>query len=135
MTDADEVRADLNALIREAHGATKDLKQAAKDLDERIAKAQQLAGDFDTTLVEFDRKIREVTSLVVGEVVDEAVAPVVEQFLADLSAHIELIQAAIYLRFESITEELTEGKGKEAWDNQTLPEYLLSSNFRRRSQA
>lgn len=39
MADLDQERADLNALIREAHEAIKDLNTAQRDLDETLARA------------------------------------------------------------------------------------------------
>jgi len=126
----DQERADLNALIREAHEATKDLRVANKGLDDRLEKARLLVEAFELAMQDFDQKVRGVADRVIDNVVDERMTPVVDKFLEQLIEHFEEVKKAVYARFDQVTEELTEGRGKVAWENLPLSDYLNSSIFK-----
>lgn len=120
MTDLDEERGDLNALIREAHEATKDLKQASKGLDARIRRADEISQGLNDLLDVFQEKVNELAQQEVGSVIDENLTPVVDQFIVDLERNLLLMREAIYTRVTHLTEQ----QGIPL-----LPEHLQTMNF------
>lgn len=120
MTDPDEARADLNALIREAHGATKDLRQASRDLEARIARADEIGRGLNKLLDEWETKVVELTQAKAGEVIDENLKPVIDQFVEDLEKNLLMMREAIYQR---VTHNA------EAVGITGLPEQLMKTNF------
>lgn len=123
MTDLDEERADLNALIREAHEATKDLKAAQKGLDDRLKRADEIGGALTVLLNQWEQQIANVADMVVTEKVDESLTPIMDRFIEDLQKNMELLKEAIttrtglYLDSVSLPQDLLstftweEGKG------------------------
>lgn len=132
MADLDQERADLNALIREAHEATKDLKQASKDLDAKIGRADEIGVRLVELLDEWEKRVHDLAEQQVQPVVDDTIGPIVEEFLTSITANIELVQDAIYKRFEVLADELTAGAGKSAWNDMSLPDYLASIRIDRK---
>jgi ABC-type transporter Mla subunit MlaD len=126
--ELDEARADLNALIREAHEAIKDLNKASREAYQIIARADEVGAALSETVDVFEQRVREFADVNIRELVDERVGGIIDEFLNTITANMGLVQDAIYQRFEAMTEELTEGQGKKAWNNLPLPEYLISQH-------
>lgn len=124
MADLDQERADLNALIREAHEAMKDLRRLTKDADDRIATAEKMTKAFEVVMNDFARKVMVVADENIAELVDTRTARMVEDYLEELNKNLDLVKEAIYARFDAMGEELTSGMGKTAWDDLPLPDYL-----------
>lgn len=124
MTDLDQDRADLNALVRTAHEAIKDLTRLNREADEKYARLEELSNAMLNTIRGFEQKTIELANISIAGVIDEQMTPAVEDFLTRLGENIAAAQDAIYKRFDAVVEELTEGKGKVAWDNLSLPDYF-----------
>ena len=83
MTDLDEERADLNALIREAHEATKDLKQASRDLDARIRRADEIGQSLNKLLDAWAERLSDLAQQNISSVIDQNLTPIIDQRLFD----------------------------------------------------
>lgn len=126
MADLDDERADLNALIREAHEAIKDLNRASREADKKYERLTQVTENFERTMDDFEAKVRLVARNKVDDVIDDLMAGRVDEFIDEITRKVAEVQDAIYLRFDAMAEELTQGIGQSAWNNMSLPDYLQS---------
>lgn len=130
MTDLDQERADLNALVRESHEALTDMKKAIKDMDQRLDRATELKDQFNTVMKNFEDRCDMVIAENVADRCDAMATLAMESFKEAIAESIKESTEAVYERFDLIVNEILSGQdrsnGALAWGNMPLPEYLQS---------
>lgn len=99
MKDLDQEKADLNALIREAHEAIRDLRTAQKNLDDTIAEADRAREAFAAEIAGF-------TSEVVLDHVGKELTKATEAIPDAIHAYIKGAEESIMKRFDRLAEVL-----------------------------
>lgn len=130
MTDLNQERADLNALIREAHEAMADVKKAIKDMDKRLERADVLREQFNTVMDNFEARTDEIIATNHAERIDAVALLAMESFKEAIADSIQESTQAVYERFDLIVNEILRGQDKSngalAWDNMPLPDFIKS---------
>lgn len=109
MSDIDQERADLHALVREAHEAIKDLNQATRQIDDRITRANQASVDLLRIIEEMETVAETMLSKDVGAVLEAAAERQIEAYNTAWYEAISKSENRIWQRFDKIFETLTAG--------------------------
>lgn len=123
--DVDQERGDLNALIREAHEAIKDLHHAMKSADALITRAGKLRAEFEQVMTDFEDKVEQIIATNVHKAIDDVTGDAMETAMTVLMTAVTLAEENINERFDTLTKLLMfeEDQG-ERIKGLTLPEYI-----------
>ena len=109
MTDLDRERADLNALVREAHEAIKDLNQAVRQIDDRITRANQASVELLRIIKEMDTVAETMLSKDVAAILEAAAERQIEAYNTAWYEAVSKAENRIYQRFDKVFETITGG--------------------------
>lgn len=109
MADLDRERADLNALVREAHEAIKDMNHAMRQIDERLTRANQASIELLEVIKNIEDVAMDMLSKDVADALEAASEKQVRAYDQAWTEAVDKAQDAIFQRFDRIFESITGG--------------------------
>lgn len=106
MADLDQERADLNALVREAHETIKDLNAAIKASDKVLAQMQEAHDNLV-------QRIKDTIELEVRQFIELAVEEQTNAYVEAMHDHTLKSIQQVYDRFDALETRLTAGLDEE----------------------
>jgi hypothetical protein len=109
VADIDQERADLHALVREAHEAIKDLNAVLRLIDDRIAAAETASANLLGVIKDIDEVARSMMLKDVGTMLEEVSKTQIEAYSKSWTYAVEQAENRIYQRFDVLFESMTGG--------------------------
>lgn len=106
MADIEQDRADLNALVREAHECIKDLNRAIREGDTMGKAATVVLGQLDDAIEQLHDRIKELMELQVQEFIELSVKQHMDALYVAMREHTDKAVTNIYARFDELYADI-----------------------------